>query len=597
MDGITFTLLYTGGALTYTPTDGNLIITKELTTSETVSEQVESAATETGMGTTTVTVLGVCITVDNIIAASDFEITDTSTCSLTCSTTTEDVVIGDEEDDGDLEVDGDLELDGDLVVEGSGEECDDVITGWNWPTITTSGNSQTFTFSTFAENGLSLAARFSELQRQLTADAVEFRLQTPQMVADLGTAVADTTTVSISGTGDLVTDPNNPYVVVLNVNDALSLTDLAASYTRDNAVIDEADIMGGQEISLSIESFVTIGDNSFSISGHTDNGDGTIDLVLGYTLTGAADIADINAGTYTVVAGALASISYTASTTSEVEAAIAVPRGTVATRNSTSISFTLPNAVNNQNILTQVTSGVLDTFGLTNCPALTVGDDVVIVGGDLIILPDGNGDGGDIIVDGDLCIGDDLDVDGDITTGGLCQGTGLGTLAFPGSVDNTITGSNGEAASISISDAAIRSAVSSGDLLVVQNSTTGTYGTYEVTWTVTGRFGLRRDPNLLCNITSPQLNGATVFLAGLCSTEIDDGDGNGDGDVIIIDDIIIDGDLCDDDGGMDNMCLPDPEEPESDNFHLEVYRYASVASLPTNFNPTGASSYNVGTQS
>ena len=195
-NGITFTLNYTNTALTYTPTDGTLTVSKEQTTSQTVSDAVTSAAMES-TDMETVTVLGVCITVENIIAQADFAVTDASACSLVCSTASGDVGLGGggdtedgEGDGGDTMIDGDADVDGDLNVDGSGEMCDDVIPGWGWPSVTTTGNSNTFTFNSFT-GPQSLAARLSELNRQLQADDVEFRLDTPVQVTEQGSITVD----------------------------------------------------------------------------------------------------------------------------------------------------------------------------------------------------------------------------------------------------------------------------------------------------------------------------------------------------------------------------------------------------------------------
>ena len=119
-----------------------------------------------------------------------------------------------------------------------------------------------------------------------------------------------------------------------------------------------------------------------------------------------------------------------------VTAAIAVPRGTAATKSGNNISFTLPKAVNNRNIIEQITSGTLDAYGLTNCPALTVGNDLVVVGGNVIILPDADGIGGDLEVDGDMDIDGDINMDdGDINMDDGIDDNGMSSISTKGCSD------------------------------------------------------------------------------------------------------------------------------------------------------------------
>ena len=237
-NGITFTLNYTNTALTYTPTDGTLTVSKEQTTSQTVSDAVTSAAMES-TDMETVTVLGVCITVENIIAQADFAVTDASACSLVCSTASGDVGLGGggdtedgEGDGGDTMIDGDADVDGDLNVDGSGEMCDDVIPGWGWPSVTTTGNSNTFTFNSFT-GPQSLAARLSELNRQLQADDVEFRLDTPVQVTEQGSITVDASVDALQTTAT--------SIVIDNSLGNLNAADIIASANADQAAIDDGD--------------------------------------------------------------------------------------------------------------------------------------------------------------------------------------------------------------------------------------------------------------------------------------------------------------------------------------------------------------------
>ena len=400
-NGITFTLNYTNTALTYTPTDGTLTVSKEQTTSQTVSDAVESADTES-TDTETVTVLGVCITVENIIAQADFAVTDASACSLVCSTASGDVGLGGggdtedgEGDGGDTMIDGDADVDGDLNVDGSGEMCDDTIPGWGWPTVTTTGNSNTFTFNSFT-GPQSLAARLSELNRQLQADNVEFRLDTPVQVTEQGSLTVD---ASVDALQTAATS-----IVIDNSLGNLNAADIVASANADQAAVDDGDT------TVFITTFITIGSNRVRITGAT--GTANITLTLGDAIQGTAPT--------NTAAGALVSINYVDDITQTVELGISVSRGVVATASGGSISFSVNTALNDQSVLMELATPApaLTAFGLTNCPAITANADVVITGGDLIILKDADGDGGDLIVDGDVCVGDDLDVDGDVEVDG-----------------------------------------------------------------------------------------------------------------------------------------------------------------------------------
>ena len=400
-NGITFTLNYTNTALTYTPTDGTLTVSKEQTTSQTVSDAVESADTES-TDTETVTVLGVCITVENIIAQADFAVTDASACSLVCSTASGDVGLGGggdtedgEGDGGDTMIDGDADVDGDLNVDGSGEMCDDTIPGWGWPTVTTTGNSNTFTFNSFT-GPQSIAARLSELNRQLQADNVEFRLDTPVQVTEQGSLTVD---ASVDALQTAATS-----IVIDNSLGNLNAADIVASANADQAAVDDGDT------TVFITTFITIGSSRVRITGAT--GTANITLTLGDAIQGTAPT--------NTAAGALVSINYVDDITQTVELGISVSRGVVATASGGSISFSVNTALNDQSVLMELAtpSPALTAFGLTNCPAITANADVVITGGDLIILKDADGDGGDLIVDGDVCVGDDLDVDGDVEVDG-----------------------------------------------------------------------------------------------------------------------------------------------------------------------------------
>ena len=400
-NGITFTLNYTNTALTYTPTDGTLTVSKEQTTSQTVSDAVESADTES-TDTETVTVLGVCITVENIIAQADFAVTDASACSLVCSTASGDVGLGGggdtedgEGDGGDTMIDGDADVDGDLNVDGSGEMCDDTIPGWGWPTVTTTGNSNTFTFSSFT-GPQSIAARLSELNRQLQADNVEFRLDTPVQVTEQGSLTVDASVDALQTTAT--------SIVIDNSLGNLNAADIVASANADQAAVDDGDT------TVFITTFITIGSNRVRITGAT--GTTNITLTLGDAIQGTAPT--------NTAAGALVSINYVDDITQTVELGISVSRGVVATASGGSISFSVNTALNDQSVLMELATPApaLTAFGLTNCPAITANADVVITGGDLIILKDADGDGGDLIVDGDVCVGDDLDVDGDLEVDG-----------------------------------------------------------------------------------------------------------------------------------------------------------------------------------
>ena len=71
---VSFLFNFTGAALSYTPTDGDFIIQKIQTITDTVADSVESAESETTPGEVTTTVLGVCITVENIVTDIDWTV-------------------------------------------------------------------------------------------------------------------------------------------------------------------------------------------------------------------------------------------------------------------------------------------------------------------------------------------------------------------------------------------------------------------------------------------------------------------------------------------------------------------------------------------
>ena len=340
-----------------------------------------------------------CIYTIGTEAQTVFDISpeDFQNCSLTCSDGEEEVIIGgDIIVEGDEDVEGDLNVEGDVIVNGGGGDCMDVIEGITPQGFTETTDDFIFSFAPAVGTGAALLA--AELRRQLAAGDIEFRYQAAQTVTQQG----QTSLLTSAGTYTAVPSTSDTTLTLTGVNAAivLEITASIASDTANNTALTFLEING-----------LAFGIQSIAEGGVAETAD--ILLVDGQNLLASAT-------------GDFVNLVYVGSiVTTEVIAALLVPQNSPATAVADAggsgmpfrVTITVPKIFYG-NITAPILNTVLvDSFGLVNCPALTAGGNVLVVG-DLIITSDGDGDGGDVIIEGDVVIDGDIDTDGDITSEG-----------------------------------------------------------------------------------------------------------------------------------------------------------------------------------